>query len=313
MKAIKLHNKKNFLLLFLFLFIVLFVIFLGYKLAIIFGIVLLALMTILTPIHHNKSLGFNDSSTRLNFLKLLRSFAGVVLVVFVFFAGYQLAIYQEAKGDNLLPHIVVNNAQTNCNSMLQDCCPGINCFPTIDKPVIYLYPSHAEIVNVKVFPPTGFSTSIPFYNQQNGWNVIAKPDGTLTNLSEGTTYPYLYWEGNPAKFNFDMTKGFVVQGNQTKVFLTKELTQIGLNNSEISSFLEYWVPRMQNNKYTLIHFASSDYTDLVKLSINPKPDSLLRVFMVEEPLNQPVKTIPQSFSTFHRYGFTAVEWGGTEL
>jgi hypothetical protein len=182
-----------------------------------------------------------------------------------------------------------------------------------DKPVIYLYPDHAENVNVKLDYPTGFSASIPTYNTSTGWNVLAQPDGTLTNLSNGVDYPYLYWEGNPKEYNFDLSSGFVIKGSDTAAFLSKELAIIGLNKSESSAFLQYWVPRMQHNKYTLIHFAGSDYTSVAKLTISPKPDSLLRVFMVEEPLAKPVNVTPQTFTTFKRTGFTAVEWGGTVL
>lgn len=70
---------------------------------------------------------------------------------------------------------------------------------------------------------------------------------------------------------------------------------------------------MVANKYNLIHFAGKEYTDYAKLTISPQPDSTLRVLMVFEPLQQPVSVRPQSFPKFQRNGFTAVEWGGTEL
>lgn len=181
------------------------------------------------------------------------------------------------------------------------------------KPAIYLYPTHAESVTVKISYPTGLAASIPSYNPTNGWNVVAQPDGTLTNTSDGKTYPYLYWEGNTDVFNFDMTQGFVVPGKDSAAFLTKELTIMGLHKNEIAAFLQYWVPKLQNNPYSLIHFAGSDYTKMAPLSISPKPDSVLRVFMAEEPISQPVAVTPQHFKTFHRSGFTVVEWGGTVL
>jgi len=232
----------------------------------------------------------------------------------VFFAGYQLAVYQETNGDKLLPHINVtsNPSGTNCGVSYAVGCCADEC-PVAAKPVIYLYPRQTEKVNVKLSFPTGFSASAPAYNQQLGWNVIAQPDGTLTNISDGATYPYLYWEGNPAPFKFDMSQGFVVPGDQSAAFLTKELAVIGLNKNETAAFLAYWAPKLQPNKYTLIHFASTDYTDVAKLFITPKPDSLLRVFMAEEPLSSPVKVTPQPFPSFQRKGFTAVEWGGTVL
>jgi Tfp pilus assembly protein PilX len=181
------------------------------------------------------------------------------------------------------------------------------------KPVIYLYPQFAEHVNVKLDYPSGFSQTIPSYDPTSGWNVIASPDGTLTNVKDGASYPYLYWEGNPLAFNLTTTQGFVVPGKDTASFLRKELPIIGLNKTETTAFIAYWAPRMQNNAYSYIHFAGSDYTSLAKLTITPKPNSLLRVFMEEKPISQPFTVTPQTFPTFTRTGFTAVEWGGTIL
>ncbi len=181
------------------------------------------------------------------------------------------------------------------------------------KPAIYLYPTHSELVNVKVSYPTGLKTTIPSYNPTSGWNVEAQPNGNLTNTADGKSYPYLYWEGNTDSFNFNMSQGFVVPGKDTAAFLSRELAIIGLNKNEISGFLQYWVPKMQNNPYSLIHFAGSDYTKMAPLNITPKPNAVLRVFMAEESIPQPVKVTPQHFNTFKRSGFTVVEWGGSVL
>jgi hypothetical protein len=183
----------------------------------------------------------------------------------------------------------------------------------VDKPVIYLYPTHSENVEVKVSYAAGFSTTVPAYSAISGWQVLAEPDGTLTSSADGKSYRYLYWEGNPAPLHFDMTKGFVVAGSRTKTFFQSQLTAMGLNQNETSAFIAYWLPKMEVNRYNLIHFAGSEYTNYAKLAITPTPSSLLRVFMVFEPLYAPVKVSSQSFPTFHRDGFSVVEWGGTQL
>jgi hypothetical protein len=185
--------------------------------------------------------------------------------------------------------------------------------PLLTKPVIYLYPTHSEQVSVRLSVPAGLSRSVPNYNSTSGWQVIAQPDGTLTNLSDGKTYPNLFWESNPTSIHFNMTTGFVVTGTTTKAFLEHQLSTMGLNQQETNDFITYWIPRIDNNPYNLIHFAGSEYTDYAKLSIAPRPDSLLRVFMVVAPLQQPLTLPPQTFPVFHRVGFTVVEWGGTEL
>ena len=184
---------------------------------------------------------------------------------------------------------------------------------TEGKPVINLYPQHPENVSVKLKYIAGFSKTVPSYNPTTGWQVFAEPDGTLLNKSNNKTYPYLYWEGNPATLNINMSTGFVVAGKDSKQFLALELPVIGLNQTETNDFLAYWVPRMDNNKFNLIHFAGSDYTSLAPLNISPKPDSLLRVNMVYKALQDPISITPQTFPMFHRNGFTAVEWGGAEL
>jgi hypothetical protein len=181
------------------------------------------------------------------------------------------------------------------------------------KPAIYLYPLRPELINVKLSYPTGFAQTIPTYNPINGWSVFAQPSGSLMNLADGKTYPYLYWEGNLDVLNFNMSQGFVVKGSDTAKFLSHELPIIGLNKTETAAFLQYWVPKIDNNKYDLIHFAGSEYTNMAPLDITPKPDSMLRVMMAVEPISQPVPVTPQTFTPFHRNGFTVVEWGGTVL
>ena len=70
---------------------------------------------------------------------------------------------------------------------------------------------------------------------------------------------------------------------------------------------------MQGNPYNLISFQSERYTDSAKLTIDPKPDSELRVFMAWKPLNRAQPIEPQTFPSFERDGFTVVEWGGCEV
>lgn len=70
---------------------------------------------------------------------------------------------------------------------------------------------------------------------------------------------------------------------------------------------------MQKNAYNLISFQRESYEAMARLTIDPQPDSLLRVFMVYRPLEHPVDVPEQELESFTRSGFTAVEWGGTEI
>jgi hypothetical protein len=190
---------------------------------------------------------------------------------------------------------------------------GGYCRAPLTKPVIYLYPQRSEQVKVQLDYPAGFLSTNPTYNPNSGWQVLASPEGDLTDLSTGKHYSYLFWEGKPAPIDYDMSTGFVVTGSQTETLLRHELPAIGLSPMETNAFISYWIPKMQTNKYNLIHFAGTEYTNYAKLTVTPRPDSMLRVFMVNQPLQQPVAVTPQTFPTFQRKGFTVVEWGGTVL
>lgn len=185
----------------------------------------------------------------------------------------------------------------------------------IEKPVIYLYPESKTNVMVQLEYEGKIVADYPNYNQNiNGWSVIAYPEGRIINLEDNKEYSYIFWEGIPSKaIKWDLSTGFVVRGEDSKEFLQEKLAQIGLTPREYNEFIVYWYPQMQDNEYNLVHFAQSQYTDNAKLTINPTPDSILRVFMVFKPLEKPIKVEEQKLSGFERKGFTVVEWGGTKV
>jgi hypothetical protein len=176
------------------------------------------------------------------------------------------------------------------------------------KPAIYLYPEKAMLIKVQLFYQGQLTCTYPEY--KHGWQVMAYPDGTLVNQSDGREYSYLYWEGltNPS---FDFSRGFVVKGQDTQQFLQEKLAFLGLTPREYNEFIVYWLPQMQDNPYNLIAFQGEAYTDLAHLAIEPAPDSLLRVFMAYKPLKQPITIVEQVLTPGVRKGFTVVEWGGS--
>lgn len=195
--------------------------------------------------------------------------------------------------------------------------PSLNtntCKDCVYKPVIYLYPTQTENVKVELDYKGTLVADYPAYDyKEKGWNVTASPDGKIIN-KDGKEYSYLFWEGKPTqKINYDLSTGFIVKGEDTIDFLQSTLSKIGLTPKEYNEFIVYWYPKMKDNKYNLIHFAGSEYTNNAPLSITPKPDSMLRVFMVFKPLEKVVSIKEQEIKSFNRKGFTVVEWGGTEL
>lgn len=179
------------------------------------------------------------------------------------------------------------------------------------KPVIYLYPQQETQVEVRLTLDGALTASYPDYGE--GWQVVARPDGTLTDPDTGREFYCLFWEGT-SRAEYDLSSGFVVPGEDTAEFLEQTLEQLGLNQREADEFIIYWLPQMEGNPYNLITFQTRAYTDAAALEVDPQPDTVIRVFMAWKPLEQPVEVEQQVLEPApERKGFTLVEWGGTEL
>lgn len=181
------------------------------------------------------------------------------------------------------------------------------------KPLILLYPQKDTNVDVNLTYISWFSATFPEYDTtKKWWSVLAHSDGTLKDFWTNQDTYGLFWEGNPVNSSlFDLSKGYIVRWSDIRDFLYSKLTEIGLNTKEKSDFIMFWYPKLQGYSYVQITFAGKDYTDLAKLDINPKPDSLLRVFMVAKPLTEYREIPEQKLQKFERKWFSVVEWGGT--
>ena len=178
------------------------------------------------------------------------------------------------------------------------------------KPVIYLYPTEEMPVSVRLDYHGELTHTYPAY--RDGWHVIAHPDGTLTDPKTGRDYYCLFWEGIPHT-TYDLSRGFVIPGEETAAFLEDTLAKLGLTEREANEFIIFWLPLMEDHAYNLITFQTEAYTENAPLTVTPAPDSMLRVFMAWKPLDAPIEIEPQELPAFERHGFAVVEWGGTEL
>lgn len=205
------------------------------------------------------------------------------------------------------------------------------------KPVIYLYPTQKMQVSISFNKEMDLAIQIPEYHE--GWKVEASPNGILTDLQPQFTncnsinrklfgseyafdacknnqYPYIYWAGYIHDQSFPLIQnGWTVSKNNLTKFLDDKLTQIGLNSKEREDMLSYWVPTMekQNTAYYHVAFLLTDEMNrLVPMTITPKPDTMLRVFLDWAPLTTKptIEPQPQIFQNTKRSGFTYVEWGG---
>ncbi len=179
-----------------------------------------------------------------------------------------------------------------------------------EKPVIYLYPEKETEVFVELDYQGKLLCTYPAY--RDGWRVLARPDGTLTDLTDGNEYSYLFWDGYD-NATYDLSRGYCVKGEDTAAFLREILSQMGLSPREYNEFIVHWLPQMQENPYNLITFQGESYTNIAPLEISPSPDSMLRVFMVWKPLESPIDIDAPTITPFSRRGFTVIEWGGKKL
>ena len=249
------------------------------------------------------------------------------LIVIIVFAAVLLL-----GGGSALAAVLINNARNggtnhNCptgyywgyggnptNMTKAEIEAASSCLNMMEelKPIIYLYPTQTEKVSVKLSNPQNFTAQYPIYG--DGWNVIAQPNGDLTDTKTGCTLYALYYESKnetPATVRRD---GFVVRGDQTADFLTDILPRLGLNARESEEFIIYWLPILQNHPWNYIRFeTAAEIAANQQLTVSPQPDTVIRVMMSYQPLSRPMAVEPQKIVTPNRTGFVVVEWGGTEI
>ncbi len=175
------------------------------------------------------------------------------------------------------------------------------------KPVVYLYPTKNTNVDVSVGADVRISE--PTY-PSGGWqDVLAAPSGKLTY--KGKAYDSLYWEGYGYGLYPAITSGSVVAKKDAVSTIRSQLKQQGLNNTEIDDFMEFWQPRLPNTPYVRLSWLSTaQLNTLAPLNVTPKPQTVIRVFLDFEGLDQPITLPQQTLATPKRQGFTVVEWGG---
>lgn len=203
----------------------------------------------------------------------------------------------------------ITNANFNINT------EHINNFEDRDvvyKPIVYLYPTKDTEVSVKLQYKNNITVSYPKYS--NGWKVLAKKDGTLTDLTTNKGLYALYYESeNIVNFKIE-NDGFVVKDEDTISFLEEKLAILGLTERESEEFIIYWLPKLEANKYNYIRFATlAEINENMPLEINPNPDTIIRVLMTFKGLDYPIEVQEQQLTAQERNGFVAVEWGGTEI
>ena len=188
----------------------------------------------------------------------------------------------------------------------------INYSKVAEKPIIYLYPEEETNIEVKLGKKENITCSYPKY--ENGWKVVANPNGDLKYIENGKNLYALYYEAKTEKENKVEKEGFVVKGEDSANFLEEKLEILGLNERESEEFIVYWLPKLEANKYNYIRFLNKEEIDEnMPLEIEPKPDTQIRVLMTFKGLNKEIKVEEQQLTRVERKGYTVVEWGGSEI
>ena len=184
---------------------------------------------------------------------------------------------------------------------------------TIKKPIIYLYPEEKTDVEIKLNFDVKKLFTYPQI-QNNTWKVTADKKGNLFDYRTKRNYYSLFWE---AESDIELQTGYgnIVSKEELRPFLEESLEQLGLNEKELNEFMIYWLPELEKSEYNFIHFSQKEYAEKFPITITPRPDNFIRVFMTFKPVKD--KNLIVKKQTLlpkpKRNGFTAVEWGGMEL
>lgn len=152
---------------------------------------------------------------------------------------------------------------------------------------------------------------------ENEWKVIARPDGRLTNLTDGQEYSCLYREillekeeERPESLRYSC----VIRGEETSAFLQEIFIKMGLIPSEYNELIISWIPELEEHPWNRITIQADVDDALENVQILPKPDRAIRVTAVFEGMDSAEETeIPKIEELpFIRQGFTVVEVCGAE-
>lgn len=174
------------------------------------------------------------------------------------------------------------------------------------KPVIYLYPEVETDIAVKLDPKGKMTASIPPYG--DGWNVNVEPNGLIDKK-----FGYLFYETEIPAAEIDLPfQGFLVAYDELEGFFDVILPKVGLRGQEIDDFKNWWLDgRLRPEKFYLVRLLDREaIEDIEPMSIEPKPDTVIRIRFIFTPMKDRIETFEPKIETPQRQGYTAVEWGG---
>ena len=182
----------------------------------------------------------------------------------------------------------------------------------IDKPVIYFHTDEEREFEIGVQPKEGFSFVYP---EMNGtWKGTAETNGTVTIADQ--TYPYLFWESKQQYVFQSEGNGFKVEQKDAIAFLTKKLSELGLDLKEQTDFITYWGPKLAANETSFVQFSIDESCDaFATMTCSPKPDLIRRVYIQIAPWDAEFEPYLRevTFGPVTKSSWYIVEWGGFEF
>ena len=88
---------------------------------------------------------------------------------------------------------------------------------------------------------------------------------------------------------------------------------LGLTDLEANEFITYWLPVLNKNGKSVVSFQFDNYDKAAPLSVSPKPDTIIRVFLGIRKATDDEEIKEQVLPRFTREGYTVVEWGGCDI
>ena len=170
--------------------------------------------------------------------------------------------------------------------------------------IIYLYQTETTDIMVHFTINGSFTSHEQQYNKR--WNVTVTPDGLIDNK-----YDYLSYETELNKVQHPR-EGWVVKYNNLKKWFDKKLLNLGLNTKEAKQFKNYWLKKLKKANYYVINMIDSSFVnDNMKLTINPVPQTIIRLIFYFHPEARDIINLKEpAFMKKERIGYTVIELGG---
>jgi hypothetical protein len=164
------------------------------------------------------------------------------------------------------------------------------------KPILYLYPpQEMEVaVSLQLDQNWQFTHMYPtpdvVRHDQNQlvWNVLAKPDGILSNVSTPDhQVPYLFWEADckdRSSWTLSPNRAVCMPSAMAARYLDQALKFMGLSVVERSECVTFWLAMLTSKPFVVIDFAAPQQVDQwAPMLIYPRPDRIMRILLLFEP------------------------------